>query len=163
MIPDFSTVVGGLAGADTLWQGHVPESWRQGRTAFGGIVAALALRAARSAFPQEPPLRSAQVSFIGPVAGDATFQCTRLRKGRSATFVQVSVSADGASAAECVFCFGAARPSALSFAAPGPADGLAPEDTQSFFANSPRRPTFAQPRIPRMTFRFRASKRRFMP
>ncbi|MGF1455173.1 MAG: acyl-CoA thioesterase [Alphaproteobacteria bacterium] len=144
MTTDFSTVLGGLTGDGPTRHGHIPDNWRQGRTVFGGIVAAMALAAARSTFPGETaPLRSAQVSFIGPLVGDATFQCDLLRKGRSASFVQVSVSSEGTVAAQCVFCFGAARPSAISYRNLGP-NALSPEETPSFFEDMNRRPVFAR-------------------
>ena len=49
----------------------IPQTWHQGRTAYGGFSAALALEAARLIGGEQlgegklPPLRSALVSFAG--------------------------------------------------------------------------------------------------
>ncbi|MGD9799873.1 MAG: acyl-CoA thioesterase domain-containing protein, partial [Parvularculaceae bacterium] len=51
-------------------RGRVADNWLQGRTVYGGMTAALCLEAAQRAVPGLPPLRSAQVSFIGPAEGD---------------------------------------------------------------------------------------------
>ncbi len=117
----------------------IPESWRQGRTAFGGITAATALRAARLAFPEEAALRSASITFLAPVAGDAVITATVLRKGRSATYIETRTFANDQLAASCVFSFGAPRESALASQAPGP-EGVAdlpplpgPEEVASLF------------------------------
>jgi acyl-CoA thioesterase len=73
------------------WRGTVPDSWLQGRTAYGGFSAALALHAAQQSDDDLPPLRSAQVAFIGPLSGDIVLRASRLRRGRNAAFVQVDV------------------------------------------------------------------------
>ena len=42
----------------------VPETWPQGRTAYGGLTAALSVVAARQAVGDDaPPLRSAHFAF----------------------------------------------------------------------------------------------------
>ena len=67
------------------WQATVSEDWLQGRSAFGGLQAALALRAMRERVPVDMPLRSLQVTFIAPVpAGPVSIRAQRLRAGRSA-------------------------------------------------------------------------------
>ncbi len=47
----------------------VPADWMQGRTAYGGFSAALALVAAQQAAEDLPPLRSATVNFRRPAFG----------------------------------------------------------------------------------------------
>ena len=48
---------------------EVDDQWTQGRTLFGGLQAALLVRAMRSHLAPDPelPLRSLQVVFVGPV------------------------------------------------------------------------------------------------
>lgn len=70
---------------------EVPENWRQGRTAYGGLSSALALHAAQQLAPDLPPLRSAQVAFIGPLAGEVRVVASQLRRGRNAAFIQSDV------------------------------------------------------------------------
>ena len=62
--------IDGLEPIEGGWRGTVPDNWLQGRTAYGGFSAALALHAAQKSDLDLPPLRSAQVSFIGPLSGD---------------------------------------------------------------------------------------------
>ncbi|HMO69140.1 MAG TPA: thioesterase family protein, partial [Novosphingobium sp.] len=80
-----------LAGAEPLTSGFrlaIPEDWHQGRTAYGGFSAALALAAARKAGGEGlPPLRSAAVSFVGPLFGAIEARARVLRAGRNATWV----------------------------------------------------------------------------
>ena len=45
------------------------DDWLQGRTAYGGLTTALCLESALQKHPQLPPIRSAQVSFVGPAIG----------------------------------------------------------------------------------------------
>ena len=55
------------------------EGWMQGRTLYGGAGALVAYTAATRAFPDLPPLRSAQVGFVGPVGAEiATFSTARV-------------------------------------------------------------------------------------
>jgi hypothetical protein len=62
----------------------IPQSWHQGRTAFGGLSAALCVEAALRAVPDAPPLRSAQFAYIGPASGRVSTTTNTLRRGRSA-------------------------------------------------------------------------------
>ena len=93
----------------------LPDSWRQGRTAYGGIITALGVMAAVQAYPgQMPPLRSVQVSFIGPAIGLLTFTPLLLREGKSVVTVGVDVHAEGVLAARLTLVFGRARDSAIA-------------------------------------------------
>jgi acyl-CoA thioesterase len=93
----------------------VTSDWLQGRTAYGGLTAALSFEATRSVI-DDLPLRAAQISFIGPVSDKTDFVATLLRRGRTAAFVSVDASVDGNLAARSVFTFGITRDSALDFA-----------------------------------------------
>lgn len=87
------------------WRGTVPDSWLQGRTAYGGFSAALALHAAQRSDVDLPPLRSAQVAFIGPLSGEIVLRASRLRRGRNAAFVQVDVESDAGLGLRATFVF----------------------------------------------------------
>ena len=69
----------------------IPEDWHQGRTAYGGLTAALALHAARFAGGELPPLRSAQISFVGPLHGEVEARARVLRRGRNAVWIAAEV------------------------------------------------------------------------
>ena len=87
------------------WRGPVPDNWLQGRTAYGGFSTALALVAAQRILPDLPPLRSAQVTFVGPLAGEVVASARVLRQGRNATFVEAAVDGDTAAGLRATFVF----------------------------------------------------------
>ena len=99
---------------DNAWRVGVSEDWLQGRTAYGGLSAALCLNAAMLQKPDLPPLRSAQLAFIGPATGELTLTPTVLRRGKSAVFVGVDCHGDAGLATRATFCFGTARESTLN-------------------------------------------------
>lgn len=102
----------------------VPEDWRQGRTAYGGLSAALCVEAALRAAERDreaerppailPPLRSAQFAFIGPAAGELTMAPSVLRRGKSSVFVSVDLAGEAGLATRALLSFGAARPSVIA-------------------------------------------------
>lgn len=92
----------------------IPESWLQGRTAYGGLSTALALEAAMRMEPGLPPLRSAQVAFIGPLSGDVTVTATKLRRGRNAAFIQSDVVSEAGLGLRATFVFMAPLPSVVA-------------------------------------------------
>ena len=121
------------------------ESWLQGRTLFGGLVGAFAVSAARAELPGLPPLRSAQIAFIGPAVGALSVRPVLLRQGRSASFVSVDVLADSALCTRALLTFADQRPSRYSFAdMPAP---NAPPPEAGF-------PLFEAPGAPRSTSNF---------
>lgn len=87
-----------LAGCERLDDGFrlaIPESWHQGRTAYGGLSATLALAAARQVGGELPPLRSAQVSFVGPLYGAVEARARVLRRGKNATWIAAEILREG--------------------------------------------------------------------
>ena len=113
------------------WRGTVPETWLQGRTAYGGLSAALALHAAMGADADLPPLRSALVAFVGPLSGEITVRAELLRRGRNAAFVQADVTSDAGLGLRATFVFMRAVESGVEHRA-GRAPGVAtpvPSDT----------------------------------
>lgn len=99
----------------------VPEAWLQGRTAYGGLTAALALEAATS-MGEFPPLRSAQVSFVGPLSGRVRVQAETLRRGKSAVFVGVDVLGETGLGLRAVFVFMSQRASGVDHSVAAPPD-----------------------------------------
>ena len=124
----------------------IPDNWMQGRTTFGGLSAALCLAEVQRTHVDLPPLRSAQITFIGPAGGTVRASSRVLRQGRSATFIEADLETEKGLVARCIFVFGAARPSAFDqtfldksvLANPDAADpffppnGMAPHFTQHF-------------------------------
>jgi len=99
---------------------EVPEDWLQGRTLFGGIQAAIALKAMRTVAPQAP-LRSLQVTFVGPVPGGLVQARARvLRSGKSTTHVEARIVNGEETLATMVGVFGLARASVVNVRPPQP-------------------------------------------
>lgn len=111
--PTLARLIDTMTGEAPHLTAHLSASWMQGRTAFGGITAALALAAARKSLPDLPALRSMQVAFLRPVLQEVTFEVTLIRAGRTASFVQVDCLSDAALGARITFVFGADRPSTV--------------------------------------------------
>jgi acyl-CoA thioesterase len=105
----FSTMLAALTVADGSCTIALPDDWLQGRTAYGGLSAALCLQACERLLPALPPLRSAQLAFVGPATGALRITPAVLRQGKSATFVGVDLSGDAGLAVRATFCFGAGR------------------------------------------------------
>lgn len=105
-----------LAGATPVEGGYratITDNWLQGRTAYGGLSSALALHAAQSLEPDLPPLRSAQVAFVGPLAGEVGVVATKLRRGRTAAFIQVDITSDAGLGFRATFVFMAPQESRI--------------------------------------------------
>lgn len=98
----------------TTLTAEIGEHWLQGRTAYGGLSAAIALAAAKAALPDLPPLRSAQIAFIGPLAGAVTATPQLLRRGKNSAFVAVDVIGEGGIGLRALFLFMSPRESAIA-------------------------------------------------
>jgi acyl-CoA thioesterase len=110
----FSDVMGG-AFSSGVWSTEVSEDWMQGRSVFGGLQSALALRAMRSVVAAEVPLRVLQTTFVAPVpAGTFAVEPRILRTGKSVTQVQATLAVGREIAAVFVGVFGSARASRVS-------------------------------------------------
>jgi acyl-CoA thioesterase len=121
----------------------IPADWLQGRTAYGGLSAALALHAAQGVGPDLPPLRSAQVAFIGPLAGEVTVTATKLRRGRTAAFIQADIVSEAGLGLRATFVFMADQPSRIDLAGgltstlrPPPADAKVYTGPDEFFTGN---------------------------
>lgn len=113
----FSQLLAAVHGADGEWQVDVPADWQQGRTLFGGLQAALAVRAMRGLVPASTPLRTLQATFISPVPGGKLRIVARvLRSGRSATHVEADLYDGDQIACRALGIFGLPRESVLAIA-----------------------------------------------
>ena len=125
----------------------VPDDWLQGRTLFGGLQSAIALKAMRS-LGIEAPLRSLQTVFVGPVGGGVVQARARvLRSGKNTTHVEARIVDGDQTLCLVVGVFGMARDSAVKVPFRQPAiqpsarpidmryiPGVAPAFTQHFKA-----------------------------
>jgi hypothetical protein len=93
---------------------EVPDSWHQGRTAYGGFSSALALYVAQQVGGHGlPPLRSGQLAMMAPVAGPVVARARVERTGRNATWVSAEILGDKGLAFAASFVFMGAVESAI--------------------------------------------------
>jgi acyl-CoA thioesterase len=117
MTTPFSTLLARATDEGDAVELDVPGEWMQGRSVFGGLQAALALRAMRAHVPPQTPLRTLQITFIAPIAGHLRARATVLRAGANAVHVEARLAGiDGALAMLAIGVFGTPRTSAVSIA-----------------------------------------------
>jgi acyl-CoA thioesterase len=110
-------------GTRAVLETELGGDWLQGKSAFGGLQAALALRAMRAVVDEALPLRALQVTFVAPVlAGPVRVDAERVRQGRAITHAQCRIGSAGQTSALVVGLFGAARPSKATLALPPPGE-----------------------------------------
>lgn len=118
---------------ETGFTTEIPPNWLQGRTAYGGLSTALALAAAKQIERDLPPLRSAQVAFVGPLAGPVTVAATKLRRGRNAAFIQADIASEAGLGLRTTFVFMAQLQSAIDHDETVAADHPAPAADASLY------------------------------
>ncbi|MFI7587013.1 acyl-CoA thioesterase [Spongisporangium articulatum] len=88
---DFQDASALAPAGDLRWTADLPPDWTQGRTAFGGLVAALAADVAARVCGPDRPIRSLDVAFVAPLTGPVEVTVEELGAGRSATQLSVSL------------------------------------------------------------------------
>ena len=90
---------------------EVPDHWQQGRTAYGGLVMAVLVRALEMVHEDtSAPLRTLHVSLCGPVdVGAATLEVETLRAGSRMTTLAARLTQEGVVRTHAVGIFGQRR------------------------------------------------------
>jgi acyl-CoA thioesterase len=116
----FSQLVAGRRTQGDTVRFTITPDWLQGRTTFGGLIAALSVQAMHDlAGDGLPALRALQTNFVGPVGeGEMAVRVRVLRSGKNTRQVQAEVTQAGddgqpAVAAVLLATFGHGRESAL--------------------------------------------------
>ncbi len=131
------------AAADSTRSYHIGSDWMQGRTAYGGISAAVALDAAMQTFPGDAPLRTAQVGFIGPVGGECSVATRLLRQSKSSRFVGADLSSESGYGTNAVFSFMSPRESHIDHEVIAP-PAIREPDQLECVPDHPARPSFTR-------------------
>lgn len=128
-LKSFTELLTPIAVEDGALRFEISDDWLQGRSAFGGLQAALALQAMRRLTGVTAPLRVLQTTFMAPVPpGPVTVSARALRAGKSVTHVEARIEGDGGTRALFVGVFGAGRPSNIVVTMAPPAlPGKGPE------------------------------------
>ncbi len=121
----------------------IPSSWMQGRTSYGGLSAVLGLHSAMLLEGDLPPLRSAQIAFIGPLADEVTITSKLLRRGRTAAFIQSDIASEKGLGLRAIYVFMKALDSEVDYAhhdapdiGPPPPDGELHSGPPEFFTGN---------------------------
>ncbi len=117
----FTEVLDSLAPDGDALAVTVPGDWMQGRSVFGGMQAALALRAMRALVPADLPLRALQTTFVGPVEGAVRVSARVLRTGKNVVHVEARILLGQETSTLIVGIFGRGRPSQAEAEARPPA------------------------------------------
>jgi acyl-CoA thioesterase len=107
---------------------EIPQDWTQGRTTFGGLLAAVAIRGLQTA-AQGRPLRSFLMDCVAPtLPGELRVQVEVLRVGRSLSHARATLSQENQTRAVLLATFGNARDTKLKLdAASAPKSDLPPD------------------------------------
>ena len=94
----------------------VPASWGQGRAGFGGLAAALVYETMQAQVPEDRPVRSLAITFVGPLLVDTpvSFEAQVLREGKAVSQVLGRAMQDGQVVTLVQGSFGAARTSVVA-------------------------------------------------
>ncbi|MBF0238056.1 MAG: thioesterase family protein [SAR324 cluster bacterium] len=111
---NYSELLQSMKQEENGWTALMTEDWLQGRSAFGGIQAAIAVKAMRHLVSEEMPLRSLQTTFIAPVP-PGTFRVTAqvLRSSKNTTHVEARLLEGDKILALLIGVFGGSRPSKI--------------------------------------------------
>lgn len=115
-MPDtaFATLIDTVRNVSEETPLHIPEDWMQGRTAYGGLIAAMILKSMRRHVPEDRKVRSLMLSFVGPVYSDPFYIQTQvLRSGKSVTTVESKLIQNQMVCSTAVASFGGDRDSEI--------------------------------------------------
>lgn len=124
---------------------ELTPDWLQGRTAYGGWQAALAVVAMRAVLGDAIELRSLQTNFIAPVPpGRVTASAEMVRRGKSVAQLEARILVDGKVAFTALGIFGAGRASALTQQPVAQAIPLAADEVADWPYAAGRTPEFTR-------------------
>lgn len=124
----------------------IDSTWGQGRAMFGGLVTALAFEGMQDVVSPGRPMRSLQVSFVGPVEADVpvAIEPELLREGKSVSQAQTRLVQNGETRLVALGSYGGSRESEASVAAPVAPVVRGPDDCTSLPYMPGRSPEFTQ-------------------
>ena len=108
----------------------IPASWGQGRATFGGLTAALVFNRMARVVAEGRPMRSMQVSFVGPVRPEvpAVISAGILREGKAVSQATGRIDQEGQPQLVAFASFGVGRESGVCVEQLPAPEAAAPED-----------------------------------
>lgn len=111
----YSEVLASMRQHGGAWTVTTPEDWKQGRSVFGGLQVAFALKAMRALVPAEIPLRVLQTTFVAPPGSETTtIQARVLRAGKNAIHAEARTVEGEQTVSVVVAVFGSRRDSRVN-------------------------------------------------
>lgn len=122
----------------------IDKSWSQGRTVFGGLSAAILVKAMETELNDKRPLRVANISFIAPLTFNqpCLIRVEHLRDGKNVTQLQARLIQDDAVCVQVSACFAKDRASKVRV-----------DNFERVPFHLPKKPSFL-PMIPKVTPKF---------
>jgi len=137
-------ILASFAALNDAYRITVDDDWLQGRTVFGGLIAAFANHAMRQSVPADRPLRAFQVVYIAPnSAGEVEFKPSVQREGKAVTLASCTAHSGGMVSMTATAMYGAARESMLSVQQAPDALTVQPEHLADVLVR-PGMPSFTQ-------------------
>lgn len=121
---------------------QIPETWGQGRTVFGGLIAALLIKHAQHLISEKDKiLRSVSIIFIGPVVPgiNTSIQTRILRSSKTLSIIEAQLIQNDEVQTTSVICFGVTRSSMIKVDPQYDKPSLKPRDSLNLI---PYVPTF---------------------
>lgn len=115
----------------------LPDSWTQGRTAFGGLTAGLLLAAIENDIDDLPPLRTMQVNFIGPASDRLEVSASVLRRGKNNVTCRAELDSPAGAGTHGYFTFGVERPLDMVMDYPIKSVSKRPEELEPYEITGP--------------------------
>jgi hypothetical protein len=117
MTTPLSDVLAAACAVDGALKTQVSSDWMQGRSVYGGLQTALALRVMRSLVPTIP-VRSLQSNFIAPLSESMRAECTILREGKNTVQVEAKLFGPDGLTTQVLGVFGKSRASEIKVQMP---------------------------------------------
>lgn len=132
----------GSAGAELV----ITPDWAQGRASFGGVIAALVFDQMEKVVAPGRPMRSMQVSFVGPVVPGVAIRVEAeiLREGKAVSQVMGRIMQDGEPRLVALASFGGDRESMVQVTPLPAPQAQSPEDCRSLPFIDQVTPAFTQ-------------------
>lgn len=138
----YSDVMADFLASGPDYIADLPENWKQGRTAFGGLTAALLAAAIGKENPDLPPLRTAQINFIGPAVYQLRVRQDILRRGKNNVTVSAALDSEAGAGTHGFFTYGLTREIPQTLDYPIHKVAVSPDDAPPFHEMLEGAPSF---------------------
>ena len=105
----YSDIMAEFLASGPNYVADLPENWKQGRTAFGGLTTTLMAAAIQNDHPDLPPMRTAQINFIGPAKDQLSVSHKLQRQGKNNVTFSAELNSPTGAGTHGYFTYGVSR------------------------------------------------------